>query len=56
MKANCNGNTETQKLLRSEIAFLAVVKYCCHKNQFSVCEEIKDGVLREVDITLGKKD
>jgi hypothetical protein len=38
----------------SHITFLAVVKYCLTKHQFSVCEEIKGGDLKEVDIVVGK--
>ena len=41
-------------MLRSEIAFLTVVKHCCNQHQFSVGDGINDGDLRETDITLSK--
>jgi hypothetical protein len=54
MKAHCNGNTETQKLLKSEIAILVVLNPSRNKHKFSVCEEIKDGDLIEVEFLVGK--
>jgi len=54
MKTHNNGNTENQKVLRSEITFLDLVKTCWTKHQFSARVEIKACDIREVDITLGK--